>query len=104
MTGQFQSMQDLAKPSAEQPGDPQEFQFYWYCLEDSHPGVRPYGQNPLDIGRIFGTDSDQGCPVCPACGKEVSAVPAPGPKIPPAEIVDYAKRFTASQILGGIRA
>lgn len=92
-------IQVAARPDA--PPEP-DFEFWWYCLNENHPGADPYSQQPFNVNRIFGTKTDQGCPVCPACKKEVSAVPAPGPRTPPASVVTYAERFAASQIRGGI--
>jgi len=83
--------------------DPVTVSNYYYCLEEFHPGVLPYSQQPLDAGRIFGVDDDRGCPVCPGCQRQVSAVPCVGPQIPPQSIVEYSRRFAASQITGGGR-
>lgn len=79
-----------------------DLNYWWYCLEQDHPGVPTYTSQPFDLGRIFGTEDDIGCPTCPGCGREVSAIPCLGPKTPPAQILDYAKRFGAQQIVGGI--
>jgi len=76
--------------------------YWWYCMEQNHPNVPTYTSQPLDLGRIFGTENDRGCPACPGCGREVNAVPCAGPKIPPPQIVDYARRFAGQQIVGGI--
>ncbi len=91
---------DSPAPTTEPEGP--QFKFWWYCMEEHHPGVPSYGSQPLDVRRIFGTETDQGCPRCPACQREVSSAPCLGPTIPPASIVEYASRFAASQIQGGI--
>lgn len=95
---------DLPRLSPDVPAREPEssFKFWWYCMEEHHPGVPSYGSQPLDVRRIFGTETDQGCPRCPACQREVSAAPCLGPTIPPASIVEYARRFASQQITGGI--
>lgn len=76
--------------------------FWWYCLNEEHQGSPRYGQQPLDLKRIFGTDTDEGCPTCPSCAKQTSCVPCAGPNIPPQSIVEYARHFAETQVLGGI--
>lgn len=96
-----------APAAAVEPDD--EFEFWWYCTEEEHPGAPRYSSQPLFVqpgsvaSRIFGTNSDKGCPKCPACQREVSAVPCGGPMMPPMPVVDYHKRFTQQQLMGGIR-
>lgn len=67
--------------------------FWHYCLEENHPGVPNYQSEPLDVARIFATDTNDGAPVCPSCNREVSAVPCEGPDIPPASIITQSERY-----------
>ncbi len=96
---------DLPQPTqngAVESPDPQ-FRHWYYCMDENHPGVPKFSQAPMDLGRIFGVDTNEGCPVCPDCKKEVSAVPTIGPHYPPAEIAAYAERFARMQTGGTVR-
>lgn len=84
-----------SEPPKREPKD--ESKFWWYCLEEFHPGAPPYSQDPLYASRVFGTDTDQGCPVCPACGREVSATSTLGPDVPPPAIVEFRQRWISQQ-------
>jgi hypothetical protein len=85
-------------PPPDEPIRPSpQFRFYYYCTEEDHPGVPRYNQDPLDVGRIFGTDDNVGCPICPGCGREVSAVPCAGPSLPPLSVIEFRNRWVAQQ-------
>ena len=61
------------KVSAAPASAPAESGSWFYCLESRHPGAK----DVLDDARFFLFDGDsEACPTCPACGKQVSAVPA----------------------------
>ena len=95
---------DLPQPSApaplEQVGAARRF--YYYCQNNTHPGSPDLIGQPFDMGRIFAVDTDEGCPICPKCNQEVSAVPCAGPSIPPPSVVQYARDFAAQQVRGGV--
>ena len=93
---------DMPQPSRAATPIDRSNSYWWYCLQEDHPGVPTYSQQPLDIRRIFGTETDQGCPTCPTCQKQTSCVPCAGPHLPPASIVEYARWYQESQIRGGI--
>jgi len=86
-----------AAPQPEEQAAPQ-FQFYWYCMEEVHPGAPNYSQDPFSLSRIFGTDSDQGCPTCPACQRQVTAVAAGGPNMVPPSVIEFRNDWLSRQV------
>jgi hypothetical protein len=64
---------------------------YWYCIEENHPGAPNFQTTSLSLNRIF--QSDKTVPECPACGRQVNAMPCEGPDIPPAYILEHQERF-----------
>jgi hypothetical protein len=61
---------------------------WYYCLEARHPGAREV----IDESRFFLFDGD-GCAECPACGRQVSAVPSAAKGVYPAGILAVAERL-----------
>jgi pyruvate/2-oxoglutarate dehydrogenase complex dihydrolipoamide acyltransferase (E2) component len=71
---------DLLKPlAADSP--------WWYCLETGH------APNVIHDDRFFQSDED-GCPTCPVCKRQVSAVPAANFGVYPSGILAVAARLT----------
>jgi hypothetical protein len=64
---------------------------YYYCMEENHPGAPNFQTTPLSLTRIF--QSDKEVPECPACQRQVNALPCEGPDIPPAFILELQERF-----------
>lgn len=101
------TVQPLPTVPPAQPEPVKTYNHWWYCLEDSHPGVLSYASQPFDMGRIFGTETDQAPIRCPGCGdarpEGVSAIPTPGPNVPPPSVLEYSQRFRTAQLTGGNR-
>jgi hypothetical protein len=59
-----------------------------YCLDPKHPGANEV----IHVARFFQFDGE-GCPVCPACGKQVSAIPAVKDGVYPSGLLAVAARL-----------
>lgn len=59
---------------------------WFYCLENSH------APNVIDDERFF-QSNDEGCPICPKCDRQVSAVPTSGNGVYPDGILAVAVRL-----------
>jgi hypothetical protein len=64
---------------------------WWYCLESRHPGATEV----IHDARFFqpSPDTTGPCPVCPACGREVAAVPVEGEGVYPSSLLALADRL-----------
>jgi hypothetical protein len=65
----------------------------YFCLNHFHPGVAGGGSAPIDDEtRVFVSD-EPGCPTCPKCEKQVSAVELTDPNsLPPVVVAEVARR------------
>jgi hypothetical protein len=63
---------------------------WYYCLEARHPGANEV----IHPTRFFQWTGDPGaCPECPACGRQVSSVPAKGEGVYPSGLLAVAERL-----------
>ena len=62
--------------------------YWWYCLEARHPGA-----NEVISDARFFESKEEGCPTCPKCGRQVTAVPAENKGIYPSSLLALAERL-----------
>lgn len=82
---------DVQDVAADQPAveAPVASTAWFYCLESYHPGAKEV----ISDARFFEGSLDTPCPVCPACGKQVTAVPVQGQGVYPASLLALAERL-----------